>query len=138
MPILVSNWPKHHNNLIHEYWRNYHEQENTFVCPSNSGFGTLTEIMHVNPSLTCSPLKLISLSWKRTTTTMKMMIAFILVVFMSQLMFACTGQTLIRFSSCNAYSIFLSKRNILPLNLFPTFATQKVGTSKHLIKGKDG
>jgi hypothetical protein len=38
----------------------------TFVCPSNSGFGTLTETTHVNPSLTCSPPKVISLSWKKT------------------------------------------------------------------------
>lgn len=49
----------------------YYKIGNTFVCPSNSGLGTLTETTHVNPSLTCSPLKVMSLSWNNTDETLQ-------------------------------------------------------------------
>lgn len=63
---LISNLntqkSKHFLNFIF-LWSVVYEIS-TFVCPSNSGFGTLTEITQVKPSLTCSPLKVMSFSWK--------------------------------------------------------------------------
>lgn len=56
----IKEIPSNFSREINAWWKII--RCDTFVCPSNSGFGTLTEITQVSPSLTCSPLKFISLS----------------------------------------------------------------------------